>query len=267
MHRSNNTLMTFLGRLKRAQQAHFPALPQTWSRFAFILLPLLLLPLASLLIIIFNLDLWFASLIYGENGTWPGVDDYPWATIYRIAAVPAMFIAAIAAAILLAGLKWDPYVKYRIAALYLLLALALGPGLVVNVVLKDNLGRPRPREVVEFGGKHLYTQAWQPGDAGSNSSFPSGHASVAFFLLAPFFLWRRSNKVQSWFFLWVGLAWGSLVGLARMLQGGHFLSDVLWAGGLVYLCCAFIAWLLKVDPPFISAESDSLSQEPVKRVL
>src|SRR5687768_7121090 len=35
---------------------------------------------------------------------------------------------------------------------YLFLVLIVGAGLIVNLVLKDNFGRARPRDVVEFGG-------------------------------------------------------------------------------------------------------------------
>ena len=48
------------------------------------------------------------------------------------------------------------------------------------------------------------------------------------------------------FFLGFGLSFGVLVGFSRMLQGGHYLSDVLWAGGLVYLCGVILSWIL--DP-------------------
>ena len=50
-------------------------------------------------------------------------------------------------------LSWwrSPGVPGR-AAVFLVLSLLLGPGLLVNVILKDNWGRPRPGSVVEFGG-------------------------------------------------------------------------------------------------------------------
>ena len=36
-------------------------------------------------------------------------------------------------------------------------------------------------------------------------------------------------------FLLLGLGYGGLMGLGRMIQGAHFFSDVVWAGGFVYL--------------------------------
>ncbi|HBH49073.1 MAG TPA: PAP2 family protein, partial [Bacteroidales bacterium] len=38
-------------------------------------------------------------------------------------------------------------------ALMMILTIVLGPGLLVNATFKDNWGRPRPNEIVEFGGK------------------------------------------------------------------------------------------------------------------
>jgi membrane-associated PAP2 superfamily phosphatase len=49
----------------------------------------------------------------------------------------------------------------------------------------------------------------------------------------------------SLFFVALGLGYGSLVGLARMLQGAHFLSDVLWALGFVYLTALASFYLLR----------------------
>ncbi len=124
---------------------------------------------------------------------------------------------------------------FRRQSLFLILFFILGPGLIVNVVLKDNLGRPRPREIVEFQGQYQFIQAWQRGDAGTNSSFPSGHAAIAFAIIGPWFIMRRRNQGDEYQYLLVILGWGGVVGAARILQGGHFLSDVIWAGGLVFI--------------------------------
>src|SRR5690606_18360570 len=42
-------------------------------------------------------------------------------------------------------------------SLFGLLALALGPGLLVNGILKEVWGRARPREILEFGGDATFT--------------------------------------------------------------------------------------------------------------
>jgi lipid A 4'-phosphatase len=61
------------------------------------------------------------------------------------------------------------------AALFLILTLVLGPGLLVNVALKDHWARPRPGMVTEFGGTMVFRPWWDPrGACASNCSFVSG---------------------------------------------------------------------------------------------
>jgi lipid A 4'-phosphatase len=51
------------------------------------------------------------------------------------------------------------------AALFLVATLILGPGLVVNVALKDHWSRPRPIHVAEFGGSERFVPWWDPAPA------------------------------------------------------------------------------------------------------
>jgi lipid A 4'-phosphatase len=122
---------------------------------------------------------------------------------------------------------------------FVLLVLGLGPGLAVNTLLKDHWGRARPSQVVEFGGSQEFTPALLPAAAcDRNCSFVSGHAAAGFGLIAFSFLAagrRRRRAIGT-----VAVAAGALIGLARMAQGAHFLSDVVFAG---FVVCG-IAWLL-----------------------
>lgn len=124
------------------------------------------------------------------------------------------------------------FLRWRRSALYLLLVLIIGPGLLVNSVFKDQWGRARPSQVEQFGGTQLFTRAAMPADqCEKNCSFVSGHASVGFFFLAFAFVWPRRRAL----WLAAGSGLGISIGLARMLQGGHFLSDVIFSGIVVYL--------------------------------
>ncbi len=200
--------------------------------------------LASLLIWWTDADLRLARLVYDEQVRWPGLHSMPWLMIYKYAAVPAFVLAGLALATLLLGFFARSLGSYRRQALFLILLLVLGPGLLVNVLFKDNLGRARPRELVEFGGQYQFSQIWERGKTGNNSSFPSGHGSVGFYMIGPWFLLRRRRPAWSALWLVSGTVYGSVVGAARILQGGHFLSDVLWAGGMVYLAGEFLALFL-----------------------
>jgi lipid A 4'-phosphatase len=125
------------------------------------------------------------------------------------------------------------------AAAFLLLALALGPGLLVNTVLKDHWGRARPSQVTAFGGSEHFTPAPLPAaNCAHNCSFPAGHPAIGFYLVSMAFLVsdRRRRRIATG----AAIATGAVFGLARMAQGGHFLSDVVFSGLLVY----GVSWLL-----------------------
>jgi lipid A 4'-phosphatase len=119
---------------------------------------------------------------------------------------------------------------------FVTLALLLGPGLLANVVLKDNWGRARPAHVAEFGGPSRFTPPLLIADqCDHNCSFVAGDAAAGFFLLAFALLARRRRALA----IGGALAVGCGLGAVRIIQGGHFLSDVVFAGlftgGLVWL--------------------------------
>jgi membrane-associated PAP2 superfamily phosphatase len=127
---------------------------------------------------------------------------------------------------------------------------------MVNVVFKDHWGRPRPREIVQFGGQKQFLQPWQKGEDGKGRSFPSGHASAAFYMTAPFFIYRRTNKQLARIWLAGGLTFGLLMSIARITQGGHFLSDNLWAWGMVHLTALALCYILGLDRAvYVSAKT------------
>jgi lipid A 4'-phosphatase len=119
------------------------------------------------------------------------------------------------------------------AALFLVLTLALGPGVLTNVILKDHWGRSRPIDVTELGGAGRFTAWWDPrGDCPGNCSFIAGEPSGAFWTLAP-----AALAPPEWRALAYGgaLAFGAAVGLLRLAAGGHFFSDVAFAGIFTFL--------------------------------
>ena len=133
------------------------------------------------------------------------------------------------------------------AALFVVALLALGPGLLVNTVFKDHWGRPRPADIVQFGGTETYRSFWHPGSPEQGRSFPSGHAAVGFFLMAPFFVLRRKAPGWARRALLAGILYGLTMGLGRMIQGGHFLTDVIWSGCMVYFSGLFLYYLFRLD--------------------
>ncbi|WP_333824321.1 phosphatase PAP2 family protein [Pinisolibacter sp.] len=132
--------------------------------------------------------------------------------------------------------------------LFLATSMALGPGIVVNSILKEFWGRPRPRQIGEFGGSMEFFPAWVPGGAcETNCSFPSGEASSAMWLIALVFVvperWRRGATIAV-------LAWALTISVNRMAFGAHFLSDVVIGWGLTATIVFACRWALidKVGP-------------------
>ncbi len=210
------------------------------------LVPLLVLLIATVLLAVTHADIRLESLFYQPGKGWVHTDDNPWAFLYRYGALPGLIMGAVAAAVLLASFTSHRAYPYRKAALFFVLLLALGPGLLSSV-FKDYWGRPRPRQVEAFGGEQKFLQVWQTGPAGVGKSFPSGHATIAFYLFSPYFVLRRSSAKWAHSFLALGLVYGTLMGLARMIQGGHFPSDVLWSAGFVYLTGLMLYYAQRMD--------------------
>ena len=191
------------------------------------------------------------------GGKWPVGDLFPWQALYRLDRIPAFTLALIGLAGFFCSFIRRDLCHWRRQGLFLVILLMLGPGLMVNAVFKDHWGRPRPREITQFGGKKQFLQPWQKGEDGKGRSFPSGHASAAFYMTAPFFIYRRSNKRLAFIWLIGGLSFGVLMSIARITQGGHFLSDNLWSWGMVHLIALALAALLKPDRvPCVSSASE-----------
>ena len=131
--------------------------------------------------------------------------------------------------------------RYTRAVVFLFLLLLMGPGLIVNMGLKENWGRARPREVTEFGGQQQFTPALIPASqCDRNCSFVSGHAALGFYLIGVAWVIRK----RRW--LVAGIILGSLVGAGRILQGGHFLGDVIFSFWAVYFSAVLLDWLSRL---------------------
>lgn len=118
---------------------------------------------------------------------------------------------------------------------FVFLLFALGPGVLVNGLLKSHWGRARPADVTVFGGAHAFTPALFPADqCASNCSFVSGEgsASVALMISALVVLTAlgdrlspRVRRVSAIGAVFVGLLGSAL----RLATGRHFLSDTVFA--------------------------------------
>jgi lipid A 4'-phosphatase len=141
----------------------------------------------------------------------------------------------------------------RKALVFLVASMAAGPGLLANTLLKDHWGRARPVQIEAFGGAHRFTPAPLPAtECERNCAFVSGHAALGFSLVAFAFLLPPGRSQRCGII--AALGFGALVGLGRIAQGAHFLSDVLYAGLLVYGVTALLYWWI-VDNDSLAAPS------------
>jgi lipid A 4'-phosphatase len=196
-----------------------------------------------------GVDISAADLFYMPGHRFIG--HTPWVVAVRYA-LKGLFVVGITVAVI--GLVWTLTTARQAAGLtadrwlFLSLALSIGPGLVANVLLKDQIGRARPSQIEFFGGTKQFTPPLVAAkQCERNCSFVSGEASSMFAL---FFALALVLTQHSRALICAAIAMGSFAGLIRMAQGGHFLSDVVFAG--VFMCITVAALhLLIVDaqPP------------------
>lgn len=170
-----------------------------------------------------------------------------------------IFIGLIASIITSFFVKNERLIKRKKHLVFLLSLCIFGPGLMVNLLFKDHWGRPRPRQVIEFGGDKQFEPPFAPSFSCSKcKSFVSGHSSVGFY----FFGLALLARDRRWLIA-PALA-GALIGSVRMVQGAHFFSDVLFSGWVVWFCSILLYhWFFKpetsntnkvIEPGFQPAE-------------
>lgn len=189
-----------------------------------------------------ELDLWFSGLFFDPaqgfflKNTLPVQASYVFFRYLPYAVIPAFLW------LLFASWRWGGAGErpLRRSILFLLVVLLLGPGLLVHQGLKDNSGRARPAQTEPFGGERRFTPAFVFADqCQRNCAFVSGHAAMGFFFLA--LAWVFQDR--RW--LLYGGVIGALVGLGRIMQGSHFLSDIVFSFVAVLLTAWLCArWLL-----------------------
>ena len=194
-----------------------------------------------------NFDLRFSAEFFTEEKEWFLAETPPWNWFYEYGVIPGILVS------ILSFFTWiysRTNKKLAILRPYFLIC-ALTPiiasALLVNVVLKDHTGRPRPREIKQFSGNWEYLPALQTGIPGRGHSFPCGHCSIAFTLTSGVVFWRRSRKfaISS---LSLGLVFGIMMSIARIAQGGHFITDAMWSLGVVWLTLTALYYFVYQPP-------------------
>ena len=167
--------------------------------------------------------------------------------MYNYAILPSWFIVIPAIIILALSYLIKSFKVWKQHALYLVLTFVIGAGFIVHATFKDHWGRPRPKQVIEFGGIQEFRPFYKPNfhPPEPSKSFPCGHCSVGFYFFSFVFLGARLRKKWITNAGWIlGIGLGSFLGLTRMAEGGHFLSDVLMSGLIMWLTALACDWLI-----------------------
>jgi lipid A 4'-phosphatase len=226
-----------------------------------ILLPLLALIALTILFRDTDADIRICRCFYqGGYCRWSGLDGEPCRSLYRYGPLPGLVLGLVGV-----GMIGTSFFKGRSrrlgrAGVFLTLHLALGPGLLVNGLFKPCWNRPRPKETAEFGGPLAFVPLLSSTSRSEAKSFPSGHAAMGFFLISPaFLLYRRRARLAVACYL-LGMCWGTTVGLARIAEGGHYPSDILWAWAIVHFTGVLAG--ITVRPRFTSPPGDGMEVTP-----
>lgn len=133
---------------------------------------------------------------------------------------------------------------------------AAGPGLVVNLLLKEHWGRARPFQTTLFGGEKHFTPPWDITDQClRNCSFVSGEVAgtTALAVVMVVAAWHLRGHLSRLAFLLLMISAPILVvlsALQRISAGRHFLSDALLAALFtVLIAVQMYRWIVERGGP------------------
>lgn len=215
-----------------------------WTLFAAVLG---ILAILSWIIVFWDLDRFIAGRFYSETEGWYLVEKPPWIWLYKFGTIPGLLLALTALVVWLVDFHRDRLHHLHRYLLVIVLTAIIGPGILVNGLLKNYWSRPRPRQIQEFNGQWAYRHMFQPGRPGKGQSFTCGHCSMGF-LFCSLLVFRRKNALLAWSGVITGLALGGLLSAARVVQGAHFLSDTLWSLGIVLMVTILLYYIVLKIP-------------------
>lgn len=178
------------------------------------------------------IDLWVANLFAAPGGGFPLLAN-PVLGLFRKLYGLLFIVSSIVVAIMFLFnllVRLDTKVPIQIWG-FACAVFLLGPGLLANVILKNNWGRARPSQIQDFGGTANFTPPFLFTDqCERNCSFVSGEVSAisSVMIILVVLLWHTFPDKRR-----LLVSGATIIGIAgaslRIVEGRHFLSDALFA--------------------------------------
>ncbi len=242
-----------------------------------------------------DLDLAIAGSFYDPVGSvrFPVGDTMPWVWFYENDILFVILLAAIALFMIIFGASVKRFRPFLVYGLFMLVSYLIGPGLIANVLFKGTeigdfyigWGRPRPREITNFGGSADFFRIWEPaflyGYQDDNSSFPSGHVTAGAALIVIYLAFNNADFIARVFGektgakvaiinlikyagLVASIVLGILLAITRISAGGHFASDCLYSFVFTWLPAAVLYyWVFRI-PRLEQRVLDRMQQSATK---
>ena len=211
----------------------------------------------------FDMDRSISGYFYRSGAGWYLGKEPLWAWLHKKGTIPGIVLSVGCLLLWLLSYYVSSLKSWRKPFLVVVLTTVLAAGLLVNAILKQYWGRPRPSQTIEYGGQWEYRPIFPPGTPGKGASFPCGHCTMGFVFLATAAFYPRSKSLAVGG-VTTGLVLGGLLSAARIVQGAHFTSDTVWSFGLVGITAAgLMVWL---PEPREKAGAEPTAQGKKKRL-
>ncbi|MEX2684477.1 MAG: phosphatase PAP2 family protein [Candidatus Sigynarchaeota archaeon] len=224
-----------------------------------------------------DLDLVITASFYAGSNQFPVGGTMPWAFFNEKDDIVLYIMVGIILFLFIIGLCNKYFRPFLVYGLFMLVSYLVGPGLIVNVLLKgnDDLGfyigwsRPRPDQLSIFGGPiPRFYRIWEPafldGYQLTNSSFPSGHVTVGAMFIVIFLAFNNvdfiarifGEKTRTKIVIINAIKYAGLVAaivlsiifsISRISAGRHFASDCMYAVFFTWLPAVVLYyWVFKI---------------------
>nr|MDO8085245.1 phosphatase PAP2 family protein [Candidatus Sigynarchaeum springense] len=224
-----------------------------------------------------DLDLVITGSFYAGSNQFPVGSMMPWEFFNEKDDIVLFMMVAVVLFLIIVGLSKRRFRPFLIYGLFMLVAYLVGPGLVVNVLLKgnDDVGfyigwsRPRPDTLAIFGGSITrFYRIWEPafldGYQITNSSFPCGHVTVGAIFIVLFLAFNNVDFIARIFGektrtkviiintikyagLVAAIVLSILFSISRISAGRHFASDCMYAVFFTWLPAAVLYyWVFNI---------------------